>query len=81
VEVVSAVPLYEYVCKQCSHAFEELSSSDASASCPKCAAIDTERVLFSRVAVGKASGAGESAAPSACGRCGDPRGPGACSMN
>jgi putative FmdB family regulatory protein len=72
------VPLYEYVCKACSHPFEELSSPDQSPACPKCAATATERVLFSRVAVGRPGG---DAAPSACGRCGDPRGPGACSMN
>lgn len=76
------MPLYEYVCKQCSHEFEELSSADdaaARAPCPRCAATDTERVLFSRVAVGKAHA--DAAAPTPCGRCGDPRGPGACSMN
>lgn len=72
------MPLYEYVCKRCSHAFEELSSRDEGALCPKCAAQDVERVLFSRVAV-KTSAA--EPAPSPCGRCGDPRGPGACSMN
>lgn len=75
------MPLYEYVCKQCSHAFEELSASDgatARAPCPKCAATDTERILFSRVAVGNGRA---DAAPAPCGRCGDPRGPGACSMS
>jgi putative FmdB family regulatory protein len=72
------VPLYEYVCKRCSHPFEELASPGEVAACPKCATTDTERVLFSRVAVGKPGG---EPAPSPCGRCGDPRGPGACSMN
>jgi len=75
---VLAVPLYEYVCKRCFHPFEEFSSHTDVASCPKCAATDAERVPLSRVAVGK--GRTETAA-SACGRCGDPRGPGACSMN
>jgi putative FmdB family regulatory protein len=76
----SLVPLYEYVCKRCSHPFEELTSSDAvAAPCPKCAATDTERVPLSRVAVGKASShASVDASP--CGRCGDPRGPGACGL-
>jgi putative FmdB family regulatory protein len=72
------VPLYEYVCKACSHPFEELVSPGATPACPKCAATEAERVLFSRVAVGKGGG---DAQPSPCGRCGDPRGPGACSMN
>jgi len=72
------VPLFEYTCKHCSNAFEELSSSTDVAACPKCGATETERVLFSRVSVGKA---GAEAAPISCGRCGDPRGPGACSMS
>jgi putative FmdB family regulatory protein len=74
------VPLYEFVCKQCSHLFEELSSADAPAACPRCATTATERVPFSRIAVGKSASDGQPAA-SPCGRCGDPRGPGACSMN
>jgi putative FmdB family regulatory protein len=74
------VPLYEYTCKQCSQPFEELSPHDAAAPCPRCGGADTERVPFSRVAIGK--GAGDASGPlSPCGRCGDPRGPGACSMN
>ncbi len=72
------MPLYEYLCKHCSHPFEELSSATEVVACPKCSATETERVLFSRVAVGKASA---DAAPSGCGRCGDPRGPGACARN
>jgi putative FmdB family regulatory protein len=73
------MPLYEYVCKNCSHPFEELSSpSQGAVSCPKCEATHTERVPLSRVAIGKSAA---EPAPSACGRCGDPRGPGACSMN
>lgn len=72
------VPLYEYVCQKCSASFEDLSSRPTTAPCPKCGT-DTERVLFSRVAV--ASSKAAEAAPSACGRCGDPRGPGACGMS
>jgi len=72
------MPLYEYVCKRCSNPFEELSSPDETAPCPKCGATETDRVRFSRVAVGKG---GADVATSPCGRCGDPRGPGACSMS
>jgi putative FmdB family regulatory protein len=75
------MPLYEYVCRRCLHPFEELVSGNASAPCPKCASAETERVLVSRVAVGKSSGENAAASAGACGRCGDPRGPGACSMN
>lgn len=73
------MPLYEYVCKHCKHPFEEIASSDQVApACPKCAAPEADRVLFSRVSVGKA---GADVAPSPCGNCcGDPRGPGGCGM-
>jgi len=73
------MPMYEFVCSHCHAQFEELLSRDAKASCPKCNSAQVERVL-SRVSIGSSSS--ESAAlPSACGRCGDPRGPGACGMN
>jgi putative FmdB family regulatory protein len=75
------MPLYEYVCRHCSHPFEELVSGDASPACPKCASAEAERVLVSRVAVGRSSGESAPAMAGGCGRCGDPRGPGACSMN
>jgi putative FmdB family regulatory protein len=71
------VPLFEYSCKRCEIVFEELSSASEATACPKCGTTETERVLFSRVAVGKTS----APAPSPCGRCGDPRGPGACSTS
>ncbi|MBV9949317.1 MAG: zinc ribbon domain-containing protein [Myxococcales bacterium] len=71
------MPLYDYVCKNCSHAFEELGSSAALPACPKCAARDADRVPISRVAVGRA----DAPVQAGCGRCGDPRGPGACRMN
>ena len=74
------VPLYEYACKNCSTTFEELSSRlTDDAKCPKCGTAETQRILFSRVAVGGPSRA--EAVPAPCGRCGDPRGPGACGMN
>jgi len=74
-----SVPLYEYVCGACSHAFEELVRNGDEPRCPACRSADLRRVL-SVVSVGK--GAAESSpAPSACGTCGDPRGPGACSLD
>jgi putative FmdB family regulatory protein len=74
----SAVPIYEYVCRDCAKSFEELTFEPASAPpCPSCQSAEVERVL-SVVAVGSSEPA---VAASPCGRCGDPRGPGACSMN
>jgi len=70
------MPIYEYVCEACRHPFEELVRGDERVRCPSC---DSERVekRFSTFATRSASE--PAAAPGACGRCGDPRGPGACS--
>ncbi len=75
------MPVYEYVCRQCSQAFEELVfTGDAPPVCPACHAHDAERVL-SVVAVGRAEGGAPARALGPCGSCGDPRGPGACVLN
>ncbi len=74
------MPVFEYQCKRCSHVFEriELSRNEPAPTCVTCGASDVERQL-SVFAVGK-SDVG-SAAPAACGTCGDPRGPGSCGMS
>jgi putative FmdB family regulatory protein len=59
------VPLYEYVCRKCSHQFEELVFGDAKPSCPSCQSSDLERLL-SVVAVGKGR---PEIPPSPCGSC------------
>jgi len=73
------MPVYEYVCRRCAHPFEELVLGDEKPACPKCASRELEK-KFSVFAAG-----GEKTSPTAgdpgCGTCGDPRGPGACSMN
>jgi len=71
------VPLYEYVCTACTHQFEELVFGDAAAACPRCGGTRVER-LMSVVSVGRSGGADPAPATAPCGRCGDPRGPGAC---
>lgn len=74
------MPLFEYVCNQCSSRFEALVSSSRTAECPRCSGSDLTRQL-STFAVG---GGRKEAAPmpvSPCGACGDPRGPGSCSRN
>jgi putative FmdB family regulatory protein len=69
------VPIYEYVCKKCSHPFEELVFGGEEPPCPRCSAIEVERVL-SVVAIGHAQGGGASAsaprgeAPCGGGACG-----------
>jgi len=73
------MPLYEYRCDSCQQTFERLvHSSEDVVECPTCSSREVKRQL-STFAVG-ASRAGETM-PGPCGRCGDPRGPGACHMS
>ena len=75
------MPIFEYVCSQCKHRFERLVQGREEVSCPKCQAVKLEK-QFSAFGVGATGGwppVGGSGG--GCGSCGDPRGPGACSMN
>jgi putative FmdB family regulatory protein len=73
------MPIFEYICKECEHAFEALVYGSQKAECPKChsKALATQLSSF---AVASKSSASASSAVGACGSCGDPRGPGACSL-
>ncbi len=72
------MPIYEYLCQQCGHKFEMIVHGETRPACPSC---KTERVdkQMSTFAVGAGGPWAPSSVP--CGSCGDPRGPGACSMN
>lgn len=73
------MPIFEYVCEECHHRFEALVYGKQKAECPKCHAtkLDPQLSVFAVSAKRPSS----SAAPvAACGSCGDPRGPGACSL-
>lgn len=75
------MPLYEYECQDCHQHFELLVREHTVLACPACQspAIDKQLSVF---AVGAPSaGVTRTSAPGPCGSCGDPRGPGACSMN
>ena len=39
------MPLYEYVCQECHHAFEELVFGGESVACPTCRSARLERLL------------------------------------
>lgn len=40
------MPLYDFVCTRCHHAFEEVTTpNDAAPACPACESSDTERCL------------------------------------
>jgi putative FmdB family regulatory protein len=76
------MPLFEYECRGCGHHFEYLTRDGQSPVCPSCDGADLQKLLS--VFAAHASGPAKSfAEPPAgpCGTCGDPRGPGACSMN
>jgi putative FmdB family regulatory protein len=73
------MPLYEYVCKTCTHGFEELVFGSDQPSCPKCQGGEVERVL-SVPAPGKVKeGAGPAPAGAPCGSC--PGAGGGCGFN
>jgi putative FmdB family regulatory protein len=73
------MPLFEYVCKECSKEFEALVMGSRKAECPACGGNKLEQKLSSFSA---RSAAPKASAPSGgCGSCGDSRGPGSCSMN
>jgi putative FmdB family regulatory protein len=74
------MPIFEYVCQQCRHQFETIVLGSQKAACPKCESKRLSQQLSSFAVRGEKSQ--ESSMPSSgCGSCGDPRGPGACSMN
>ena len=72
------MPIFEYVCQKCEHRFEALVRGKEQPSCPSCHSQD----LTLQLSVFAVSAKGSSGAPatSACGTCGDPRGPGSCSL-
>jgi putative FmdB family regulatory protein len=74
----SLMPIFEYVCKSCNHPFEALVYGDHRAECPKCHGTKLTQQLS--VFAVSAKGASVSSAPAGCGTCGDPRGPGSCSL-
>jgi len=76
------MPIYEYTCQSCGHHFEHLSRAQQEAVCPACDGrlLSKHLSTFAVHANGASSRAGADA-PGACGMCGDPRGPGSCSIN
>jgi putative FmdB family regulatory protein len=75
------MPLFEYECRACGRQFEYLTRAGQSPACPSCASAELEKRL-SAFAVGGSTASFPDVRPmGSCGACGDPRGPGACSMN
>jgi len=72
------MPIFEYICQECQHEFEALVFGRDKAQCPKCESKRLSPQLSVFAMAGKSSAA--PAPGGACGSCGDPRGPGACSL-
>jgi putative FmdB family regulatory protein len=74
------MPIFEYVCRSCRHAFEALVHGGRTPVCPVCSseALDKQLSVF---AVNAKAGSSSRHEAAPCGTCGDPRGPGACSLN
>jgi putative FmdB family regulatory protein len=73
------MPIFEYICTECNHRFEALVYGQQKAECPGCHG----RKLAPQLSVFAVSAKGNSSASAgtgACGSCGDPRGPGSCSL-
>jgi putative FmdB family regulatory protein len=75
------MPIFEYIREKCEHEFEALVLGREKASCPKCNGTKLRPQLSVFAVSAKGSPATHSAAVAGpCGSCGDPRGPGACSL-
>ena len=78
------MPIFEYICQECQHEFETLVFGHDKAKCPKCESrkLSPQLSVFAMSTKGMpAKGSSPAPAPTGgCGSCGDPRGPGACSL-
>jgi putative FmdB family regulatory protein len=75
------MPLFEYECRGCGKTFEALVDSARTARCPACQGEDLTKLLSVFAVSTRESGSPRKFTAGPCGTCGDPRGPGSCSMN
>ena len=76
------MPIFEYVCQKCDHRFEAIVNASTRVECPSCTSQRLEKQLSVFATSVKDQPAQRASVPvGPCGSCGDPRGPGACSMN
>ena len=74
------MPIFEYRCRECETRFERFVSGEPRVACPECESKRVDRLL-SVFAVSNGASRSPREIAGACGSCGDPRGPGACSMD
>ena len=79
--ISGGMPLFEYQCRSCDHRFELLVREQTVLACPECHGTALDKQLSVFAVGGSGSKSLASAPPGPCGTCGDPRGPGSCSMN
>ncbi|MCI0353428.1 MAG: zinc ribbon domain-containing protein [Acidobacteria bacterium] len=76
------MPIFEFVCRDCSHRFETIVHGSSRPQCPSCQGRKLEQQLsVFAVRSGKKTPSLSSSPSAPCGTCGDPRGSGSCSMN
>jgi len=74
------MPIFEYACSNCGHAFETLVRSGSTPDCPHCHSTDLQKQLsVFATAAGGTQDAPLAAGP--CGSCGNPNGPGSCALH
>jgi putative FmdB family regulatory protein len=77
------MPVYEFICVRCSKPFEELVLGPEEIRCPACSSLKVEK-RYSTFATSNSRTENSTISndlPGSCGTCGDPRGPGSCSLN
>jgi len=77
------MPIFEYLCRQCDNRFETLVRASTTVECPSCHGTSLEKQLsvFAMGAPALTSTPMSNSEVAACGMCGDPGGPGACSLD
>jgi putative FmdB family regulatory protein len=75
------MPIFEYVCRECRKEFEALVRGEMVVKCPACTSTKLEKQLSVFAPATGNGGQSRELPTAACGSCGDPRGPGACSLN
>ena len=73
------MPIYEYICDDCEQQFEVIVRGSATPHCPACQGQHLRKQLSVFAVSGTRGDLAPVSAPS--GTCGDPRGPGSCSVN
>ncbi|MBP7413583.1 MAG: zinc ribbon domain-containing protein [Simplicispira sp.] len=72
------MPIYEYACHDCGHAFEALVRSSTVPECPACHSQHLEKQLSVFATSSSESAQSTPLPPSSCGACPNANGPGGC---